>query len=240
MIGDIEFVSMVNLVLLVKRIRNKILMRTESGHTKFLREHGIRIGKNFRMFNHNSIRIDISSPGLIEIGDNVALTADVTILSHDFCSWVFRYKYADYLPGRSMVKIGNNVYVGQRAIILRGVTIGDNVIIGAGSIVTKDIPSNSVVCGVPAKVVCDLDSYYAKRKGQAFQMAKDYAMVLKSYKGGFVKEDFWEEFGLFLHKNDNSKFVKRIKAKQLKGMSDIFLQKNNPKFSSYEDFVNSL
>ena len=48
--------------------------------------------------------------------------------------------------------------------VLKGVTIGDNCIIGAGSIVTKDIPSNSVSSGVPAKIVSSLDDYFEKRK----------------------------------------------------------------------------
>lgn len=48
--------------------------------------------------------------------------------------------------------------------VLKGVTIGDNCIIGIGSIVTKDIPANSVAIGNPAKVVCSLDEYFEKRK----------------------------------------------------------------------------
>lgn len=60
------------------------------------------------------------------------------------------------------IKVGNNCFIGHSVIILPGVTIGDNVIIGAGSIVTRDIPSDSVVAGIPAKVVCSLDGYYEK------------------------------------------------------------------------------
>lgn len=48
--------------------------------------------------------------------------------------------------------------------VLKGVTIGDNCIIGIGSIVTKDIPANSVAIGNPAKVVCSLDEYFEKEK----------------------------------------------------------------------------
>ena len=49
------------------------------------------------------------------------------------------------------IKVGNNVFIGKDATIMPGVTIGDNVVIGLGSIVTKDVESNSVVCGIPAK-----------------------------------------------------------------------------------------
>ena len=51
------------------------------------------------------------------------------------------------------VVIGNNVWIGDKATILAGVTVGDNVIVGANSVVTKDIPSNTMVAGVPARII---------------------------------------------------------------------------------------
>lgn len=51
------------------------------------------------------------------------------------------------------VVIGNNVWLGSRVIVLRGVTIGDNSVVGAGSVVTRTVPANTVAAGVPAKVV---------------------------------------------------------------------------------------
>lgn len=53
----------------------------------------------------------------------------------------------------SPIRIGNNVWIGAKATITRGVTIGDNVVIGANSVVTRDIPANSVAVGVPARVI---------------------------------------------------------------------------------------
>ena len=58
--------------------------------------------------------------------------------------WITAPFYVDY---------GNNVWIGGGAILLPGVHIGDNVVIGAGSVVTKDIPSNTVACGNPCRVV---------------------------------------------------------------------------------------
>jgi len=57
------------------------------------------------------------------------------------------------------IRIGNECFFGASVIVLPGVTIGDNVVVGAGSVVTKDIPSNTVVCGNPAKPVKQLEPY---------------------------------------------------------------------------------
>lgn len=51
------------------------------------------------------------------------------------------------------VKIGRNVWIGSNSTILPGVTVGDNAVIGAGSVVTKDIPENTVFAGNPAKFI---------------------------------------------------------------------------------------
>lgn len=58
-----------------------------------------------------------------------------------------------HLKSKGGILIGNNVWIGDKATILGGVTIGDNVIIGANSVVTHDIPANSMVAGAPAKIV---------------------------------------------------------------------------------------
>ncbi len=57
------------------------------------------------------------------------------------------------LYSKGPIHIGKNVWIGRNACILGGVTIGDNVIIGANSVVTHDIPSNSVAAGAPAKII---------------------------------------------------------------------------------------
>lgn len=51
------------------------------------------------------------------------------------------------------VKVGNNVWIGYGACILRGVTVGDNAIVGTSAVVTRDVPANAVVAGVPARVI---------------------------------------------------------------------------------------
>lgn len=56
------------------------------------------------------------------------------------------------------VKIGNDVWIGGKAVICPGITIGDNVVVGAGAVVTKDVPSNCIVGGNPAKIIRSLDA----------------------------------------------------------------------------------
>ena len=62
------------------------------------------------------------------------------------------------------VTIGDRVFIGASTIILPGVAIGNDVIIGAGSVVTRDIPDNSVAAGNPARVLTSTDLFISRRK----------------------------------------------------------------------------
>lgn len=105
----------------------------------------IKVGKNV-FINSGCCFQD---QGGIEIGDNVLIGQQVVIatINHDLNP----SKRANMFP--APVKIGNGVWIGAHATILSGVTIGDNAIIAAGAVVTKDIPQNVVVGGVPAKII---------------------------------------------------------------------------------------
>ena len=102
----------------------------------------------------------ITAINKITIGDGLLTGRFVYIgdNAHGGLSW----EEADIPPAKRHLKskgeivIGRNVWICDKVAILGGVTIGDNVIIGAGSIVTHDIPSNSMAAGMPAKVVRQL------------------------------------------------------------------------------------
>lgn len=87
--------------------------------------------------------------GGIEIGDNVLIgqQAVIATLDHDLDPKNRANMFA------APVKIGNGVWIGAHATILAGVTVGDGAVVAAGAVVTKDVPANSVVGGVPAKII---------------------------------------------------------------------------------------
>lgn len=106
-----------------------------------------------------------AEPELISIGDNVKIAAGVKFTTHDVISSMLNCKYNThkYNRLRGGISIGNNVMIGADVRFLPDVRVGDNVIIGAGAIVTKDIPSNCVAAGVPARVIGDFDTFVEKR-----------------------------------------------------------------------------
>lgn len=104
-----------------------------------------------------------SEPYLISIGDHVRITQGVKFITHDGGVWILREQQElSDIDVFGKIKIGNNVHIGWNAIIMPNVTIGDNCVIGAGSVVTKDIPDNSIAVGVPARVIENVDEYKEK------------------------------------------------------------------------------
>lgn len=87
--------------------------------------------------------------GGIEIGNNVLIGQQVVVatLNHDLNP----QKRANMTA--ASVKIGNNVWIGAHATILAGVNVGDGAVVAAGAVVTNDVPENTVVGGVPAKII---------------------------------------------------------------------------------------
>lgn len=89
----------------------------------------------------------------VKIGNYCLIADSVHFYDHD-------HKYEDlHKPVRDQgfvaapIVIGNNVWIGARAIILKGVTVGDNAVIAAGSVVSRDVPAGAIVGGIPAKVL---------------------------------------------------------------------------------------
>jgi len=139
-------------------------------------KHNIIIGNNVRLFgwlisdggkiiikdnttiHRNTI---IRAREQIEIGEYCDIAGEVYIQDHNSMplNYLDRMKHARGTPWpageilHKAVKIGNNVWIGRRVMIMKGVTIGDRSIIGAGAVVTQDVPSDAIAVGNPAKIV---------------------------------------------------------------------------------------
>ena len=125
--------------------------------------YNIEVGQNF-FANYNFIVLDV---GKVKIGNNVMMGPNVAIYTagHPIHP---KSRASGYEYGID-ITIGDNVWVGGNVCILPGVNIGDNVVIAAGSVVTKDIPANTVAAGNPCKVIKEItdddrDYYYKDRK----------------------------------------------------------------------------
>ncbi len=112
-------------------------------------------GEGLQLGDYSSIGAQsfIGAQGNITIGDNVIMGPGVKIFSENH-----NYSKEDVLirkqgETRQSVKIGNNCWIGAGTTILAGVMIGDGCVIAAGAVVTKSIPPDSLVAGVPAKII---------------------------------------------------------------------------------------
>ena len=95
----------------------------------------------------------IEGSGIVIIGNDVSIAHSVTIMSEEHKYEKRDVPIKDQGKVFSPVIIEDNVWIGAKAIILSGVTIGAGSIVGAGAVVTKDVPRNSIVAGVPAKTI---------------------------------------------------------------------------------------
>lgn len=123
-----------------------------------------------------------AEPFLVCLHDNVVISAGVRLITHSAVHAVFNEeeKNKKYVCRHGKIEIHSNVYIGANAIINYGVTIGSNCIIAAGAIVTKDIPSGSVVAGIPAKVIGTYNQVKEKNKqfSEIFDNMKETKTVM--------------------------------------------------------------
>lgn len=126
--------------------------------------HGLRCGRGVTLSSKFGTTFG-SEPYLIELGDYVRLSGNVTFITHDGGTWAFRdlEKYKDVLKFGKIV-VGDRTFIGYGATIMPGVTIGKRCVVAAGAIVTKDIPDETVVAGIPARKVNTIWEYAEKCK----------------------------------------------------------------------------
>ena len=154
---------------------------------RVLMARGLVLGKNVTI--SASAYIDGSYPYLIRIGDNCSLAEHVRLLAHD--ATTFKFINGHTRLGR--IEIKDNCFIGERTIILPGVTIGPNVLVAAGSVVNRDIPPNSCVAGVPARVYAKFDQFIERHQqhmeeGSVFEFSELHG----NHIGKQIQAKVWE------------------------------------------------
>jgi carbonic anhydrase/acetyltransferase-like protein (isoleucine patch superfamily) len=196
-------------------------MDTMISYIHWLRKKGVTIGEGTYFYSPQHISIDITRPYAVKIGNNVHIASGVNILTHGFDWSVLKGLYNDVVGSFGEVVIGNNVFIGSRATILKGCHIGDNVIVGAGSVVTKDLASNAVYVGNPARRLCSIEEYYQKRIVVQIKEAKEHFLAYyRKYRRVPPKEELNEFF--FLFENRKNELDDRFK-KQMNNNGDFVL-----------------
>jgi acetyltransferase-like isoleucine patch superfamily enzyme len=127
----------------------------------------LQLGKYILISPGTSIR----SAQKIVIGDSTMIASDVTITDSD---WHDIYDRTDYVASPKEVIIQENVWIGEKSLILKGSKIGKNSIIGAGSVVSGEVPANVIFAGNPAKQIKKLNEKSFKTRESLFSESSTY------------------------------------------------------------------
>lgn len=136
----------------LRRFCGKLMME-RCGHSVNI-EKNASFSQRVTLGDYSGIGVNAKLYGTVHIGDHVMMGEDVTVITRNH-----RHDRTDipmmeqgFEPERP-VTIGNDVWIGDRVLLLPGVHIGDGCIIAAGAVVTKDVPPLAIVAGVPAKLI---------------------------------------------------------------------------------------
>ena len=149
-----------------------------------MRKEGMKIGEGTHIFSN----IAPSEPYLVSIGRNCTISTEVLFLTHDASVGLYRGDRNSKSDVCGAITIGDNCFIGNRAIILYGVHIPDNTIIAAGSVVTKSLDEPGyIIGGNPAREIGRVDDFIEKNEkyflslhGKSF--AEKKKIVLQSNK----------------------------------------------------------
>lgn len=127
--------------------------------------------------------VGITDPCYVRLGDNVHLTG-CTLFGHDGSVSMLRQAYNVPLDKVGKIDIRDNVFIGHQAIVMPGVTVGPYAIVAAGAVVTCDVPAGSVVAGVPARVIGQIEEYLRRLQAETAALPwADHPLMDSSYNG---------------------------------------------------------
>lgn len=227
-----------------QKIRMLLLHKSKEELLAFdLKKTGIQIGEHCKFWDPDSVLIDTQRPHMLHIGDYCKITSGVTILAHDYSRSVLTMYSGTNIGEAKQTWIGENVFIGMKAIILMGSHIGDNSIVGAGSVVSGRFPDGMVIAGNPAKIICTIDEFYEKRKSQTLTEAIEYVKLWKKQYGKYpTLQQMTNAFSwLYLPRNQDT-INKYPEFFDLNGIDNEkfkqnFLSSPPPQFSSFEEFL---
>ncbi len=192
----------------LKRIRRWVLYGDRADaltYARRLNRMGARIDESIEMAVPESVRLDETTPYLLEIGKNVYMAEGIRIMTHD-ASWLVMKGEDGVIRGNiGPVKIGNNVFLGINSVILCNTSICDNVIIGAGAVVSTSIRTPGVYAGNPARLVIPLEAMKGIRESRqikdAYVIARQY---YEQYRTKPPREIFNEYFWIFEERREEA------------------------------------
>ncbi len=221
------------------RTELEIAQKSSENYIAYLRKRGVQIGGRCYFWDIKSQVVDITHPELVSFGNKVKIAKGCTILTHGYDWSVLKNLHPGELFGSAgPVTIGNNVFIGANCIILKNTTIGDNCVIGAGSVVTRDVPDNSVAAGNPAKVIMGIDDLCEKYRLGQVEEAKKYAKIIyHRWSRVPTLSDFKEFFFLFSDVAEAEKAGIDVK-RQTTDEHYVFFKQNHKKiYPSFNDFL---
>lgn len=184
-----------DVILFIKRIVKRVFFKNK---TKTIIKEEIKPTSEETLYKIGNVKyhnttIDGLIPQLVEIGDDFISAPGSVILAHDASLY-------NHIRKHRVEKtiIGNKVFLGMNAIVLAGVKVGDGAIIGAGSVVTKDVDSYTVVAGNPAKFICKVSDYIEKCESRnvLFDTPSNFEKIYDGERYTIEDRDLFQEYYL--------------------------------------------
>lgn len=171
---------------LITKIKYIIKGRNMNIIIDYFRDNGIKVGNGCNIYSD----IVTSESELISIGNNVTISNDVQLITHDNSICKILPQYTDVF---GEITIGDNCFIGARVTVLPGVSIANNIIVGSASVVTKSFDEEGIVIGGnPARKICDINSYAQKVKENALNIdglsPKEKRNLLENNRHKFIKK----------------------------------------------------
>ena len=146
------------------KVRYRLAGRNKEIVSDYFRKMGMHIGRNCNICDN----ITTTQGYLINIGDNVTISGGVTFVGHDNC-------ISKMIPGKTdlfgRITIGDNCFIGNRALILYGVSLANDIVVAAGSVVTHSFDTQRIIIGGnPARIIGTWDDFIDKNKLRAFNL----------------------------------------------------------------------